>query len=163
MMLIALDKNPYRAAELVPDRLKFKQLLELGQLICSTGISSVFKPVRQGKKLQEWIKSHTDWTYMYYDRLFVWTLRNVNLKNETTGKLLRIKYDLHEEFKNYYNENYYIRRVNPNTLIFRYVKEYAGNTKYATDSEIGADEAVKEYRKYMEWKELSKVKEKKTS
>ena len=153
MMLIALDKNPYRAAELVPDRLKFKQLLELGQLVCSTEISSVFKPVKQGKKLQEWIRSHVSWTYMYYNRLFEWVLKNINLKNETIGKLSNIKYDLHEEFKSYYNNsNYYIRRVNPDTLVFRYVKEYTGNTKYKTDSEIDADEAVREYEKYVEWK-----------
>lgn len=151
-MLIVLDKNPYRAAEFVPDRLKFKQLLELGQLICSVGISDVFKPVRQGKKLQAWIRNHVSWTYMYYDRLFDWSLRNINLKNETIGKLSKIKYDLHEKFKSYYDSNYYIRRVNPDTLVFRYVKEYARNTKYKTDSEIDADEAVKEYEKYVEWK-----------
>ena len=152
MMLIALDKNPYCAAEKVPDKLKFKQLLELGQLICSTGISSVFKSVKQGKKLQEWIKKHVGWTYMYYDRLFEWTLKNVKLKNETMGKLLRIKFDLYEEHRSYYNNNNYIRRVNPETLIFRYVKEYKGRTRYPTDIEIDAEEAVKEYKKYVEWK-----------
>ena len=40
MMLIICDKNPVRAAELVPDRLKFKQLLELCQMLCSVGYSN---------------------------------------------------------------------------------------------------------------------------
>ena len=42
-MLIVLSKWPRKAAERVPDKIKFKQLLELGQLVCSTEISSSFK------------------------------------------------------------------------------------------------------------------------
>lgn len=52
MMLIILDKNPLKSAELVPDKIKFKQLIELGQLICSAGISDVYKPIKQGKELE---------------------------------------------------------------------------------------------------------------
>ena len=44
-MLIILDKNPEVAASLVPDKIKFKQLIELCQLVCSTGICGIFKAV----------------------------------------------------------------------------------------------------------------------
>lgn len=56
MMLLILDRNPVKSALLVPDKLKFKQLLELAQMI-STITGSVYKPVRQGKEIQEWIKN----------------------------------------------------------------------------------------------------------
>ena len=69
MMLIVLSKWPRKAAERVPDKIKFKQLLELGQLVCSTGVSSVFKPVRQGKEIQEWIKRNPRWTFLYFENL----------------------------------------------------------------------------------------------
>ena len=70
MFLLILDKNPDKSAELVPDRLKFKQMLELGQLICSAGISNVFKPIKQGKELQVWIKNNKNWIYWYMMFLF---------------------------------------------------------------------------------------------
>lgn len=54
MMLLILDKNPILAANLVPSKLKFKQLLELSQLICSAGISGVYKKIPQGKEIQNW-------------------------------------------------------------------------------------------------------------
>lgn len=55
-MLLILDKNPILAANLVPSKLKFKQLLELSQLICSAGISGVYKKIPQGKEIQNCIK-----------------------------------------------------------------------------------------------------------
>ena len=58
-MLIITDKNPYKAAGWLLDNTNknfcFKQLLELSQLVSSTGISNVYKPVKQGKELQAWI------------------------------------------------------------------------------------------------------------
>ena len=42
-MLIVLDSNPVNAANKVPDKLKFKQLLELAQMICSCGYSDIYK------------------------------------------------------------------------------------------------------------------------
>ena len=56
MFLLILDKDPIRSAHLIPDKLKFKQLIELGQLVCSAGISDIYKPIKQGKQLQEWKK-----------------------------------------------------------------------------------------------------------
>ena len=70
MFLLILDKNSYKAAEFVPDRLKFKQLLELCQLICSAGISDVYKKVNQGKELQEWVRNNKLWISRYFTYLF---------------------------------------------------------------------------------------------
>lgn len=50
MMLLILDENPILAANLVPSKLKFKQLLELSQLICSAGISGVYKKFHKVKR-----------------------------------------------------------------------------------------------------------------
>ena len=37
MMLLITSSNPFIAASQVPDKLKFKQLLELCQMFCSLG------------------------------------------------------------------------------------------------------------------------------
>lgn len=50
MMLIVLDKNPILAAQLVPNKLKFKQLLELAQMICSCGYSNIYKKNTTGQR-----------------------------------------------------------------------------------------------------------------
>ena len=148
MFLLVLDKNPYKAAELIPDRLKFKQLLELGQLICSAGISDVFKPIKQGKELQEQIKKYHFWIITFYAQLFKYIRKNINLKESTIIKFLRIQGDLSD----YYFENN-CRNRKPQTAIFRYVKEYAEFTEYGSNSELPIDVAINEYKKYIEWKE----------
>ena len=61
MFLLVLSVDPITSANLIPDKLKFKQLIELGQLICSVGISDVYKPIRQGKEIQKWIKKYPEW------------------------------------------------------------------------------------------------------
>lgn len=94
MFLLILDKNPYKAAELIPDRLKFKSLLELCQLICSAGISDVYKKVNQSKELQEWIKNNKLWISRCFTYLFFWVLENLDLQKETYLRLAKIKQDL---------------------------------------------------------------------
>jgi len=143
-----LDKNPYKAAELVPDRLKFKQLLELCQLICSAGISDVYKPINQGKKLQEWVKKYHFWIITFYAQLFRYVRKNLNLKESTIIKFLKIQGDLSD----YYFNNKCKNRK-PTTAIFRYVKEYAEFTEYESNSELPIDVAIEEYRKYIIKKE----------
>ena len=70
MFLLILSTNPRDACNLLPQKIRFKQLIELSQLICSCGISNIYKPVKQGKELQEWILKNKYWVYMYYSRLF---------------------------------------------------------------------------------------------
>lgn len=150
MFLLILDKNPYKAAELVPDRLKFKQLLELCQLICSAGISDVFKPIKQGKELQEWVKNNSVWTYWFAMFLYDYCLNNINLKSETIYKIKCIIRDLHNSTDITKETKY------PKTAIFRYVKEYAEFTEYESNSELEIDKCVEYYKKYVEWKEKRK-------
>ena len=152
MFLLILDKNPYEAAKLVPDRLKFKQLLELGQLICSAGISDVFKPIKQGKELQEWVKNNRAWIYWFAIFLYDYCLNNLNLKAETIMKIKEIIRDLHNSTDITKETEY------PKTAIFRYVKEYAEFTEYESNSELPIDIAVNEYKKYAEWKENVRIK-----
>ena len=67
MQLYILDKNPIISANLIPDKYKFKMLIELGQLICSVGLSNVYKPIKQGKELQTWVSDNKWWIYDYYN------------------------------------------------------------------------------------------------
>ena len=147
IFLLILDKNPYKAAELIPDRLKFKQLLELCQLICSAGISDVYKPINQGKELQEWVKNNKLWISRYFTYLFFWVLENLDLQKETYLKLAKIKKDLWDNIEHKKRISY------PKVAIFRYVKEYAEFTEYESNSELPIDVAISEYKRYLEYKE----------
>ena len=95
MMLIICDKDPYKAVKyLIANTNKnfvFKQLLELGQLICSCGFSDVYKKINQGKKLQEWIKYNPMWVLRYFTQLYIWCLLNINLKEKTKDNILIYK------------------------------------------------------------------------
>lgn len=140
-MLIICDKNPIRAAELVPDRLKFKQLLELCQMLCSVGYSNIYKKIPQGKAIQEWIKRNPTWTKEYIIHLFQWCKENKKLTNKTCNDISQIIMSMPVLF--------WVLPIK--TAIFRYNKNYKG-TSYPTDSELPIDVAVAEYNKYMEWK-----------
>ena len=143
MMLIICDKNPIRAAGLVPDRLKFKQLLELCQMICSVGYSNIYKKIPQGKAIQEWIKRNPAWVYDYACELFCYCYDNVKMTPKTCDDIRKIK----ESLSKYYYD--YTHKIQ--TAVFRYNKNYKGSS-YPTDSELPIDVAVQEYKKYMEWK-----------
>lgn len=149
MFLLILSTNPREACNLLPQKIRFKQLIELSQLICSCGISNVYKPVKQGKELQEWILKNKYWVYMYYSRLFFWVLKNTNIKPMTVYNLTSIKNDLMRSAK---FDNPIIT-----TAIFRYSKGYECMTKYKTNTELPIRECIKEYKKYVEWKKLKGV------
>lgn len=148
MFLLILDKNPYKSVELIPDRLKFKQLLELGQLICSAGISDVYRPVNQGKKLQAWIKENVYFTFCMYDSLMTWCVRNINLKTKTLKDFCNIRDGLYCFLTRAKRSS----KVTTNG-IFRYIKEYKPFTRYNTNTQLPIEECVKEYKKYINWKE----------
>ena len=138
MMLIVLDKNPIKSAELVPDKIKFKQLLELCQLICSAGLCDVYKPIRQGKKLQNWVKEHQGWVYNYGLCLYMWCRSHINMSDETIEKIQKILSSL------------IFSCTSSDTAIFRYSSGYESDI--TTDTELGIDKCVQEYKKYVEWK-----------
>lgn len=147
MFLLILDKNPYNAAELIPDRLKFKQLLELCQLICSAGISDVYKKIYQGKELQKWIKNNPQWIYCYLCELIQFNYNKFK-DIEKRQKIIKINADLY-----CYIRDNQIKIKEPQTAIFRYVKEYAEFTEYESNSELPVDVAISEYKRYLEYKE----------
>lgn len=148
MMLIITDKIPLESFNYLVENTNksfvFKSLLELGQLICSTGISSVYKPVKQGKELQKWILNNKLWTHRYYSLLWFWCVRNINAKESTLLDLYKIRDDLYESIKCKHRIRY------PKTAIFRYKKGYV--SRYETNSELPLDVCCEEYKKYLEWK-----------
>lgn len=149
MMFIILDKDPHIAAWELPKKIKFKQLIELGQLICSAGISDVYKRIPQGKKLQDWITKNPTYTLRYYAALQYFCITDIKMSTQTEYKILQIYKDLHE-----YEQNHKCRLIRPQTAIFRYAKEY--KSIYPTDSELTIEDAIKAYKEYMEWKNYDK-------
>lgn len=138
-MLIIMHKNPEKAAQMLPNSIKFKQLLELAQMI-STITGSVYKPVKQGKVIREWINKNRFWVAKYYSILFVWCCYNINMKQKTVEDLKTIIKSLKCTNTN----------ENITTAILRYVKGY--ECKYPTDTELPIDIVISEYAKYVEWK-----------
>ena len=142
MMLIITSVNPYMASEYLIDNTNknfcFKSLLEIAQLISSCGISSVYREVKQGKMLKEWIKQNISWVYRFYCSLFLWCLKNINLKDKTKKDLLQIENDLF---------NHLDGNLIPKTAIWRYSKEY--ESEYPTNSELDIDLVCELYKTYL--------------
>ena len=151
MFLLVLDKDPTKSADLVPNGIKFKQLIELGQLICSAGISHVYKPIRQGKSIQQWIKRYPEWIAMYY-----WWLKDYCIEH------IKGSYRTFMHIELIYNDIYALccerqKEIKEplNTAIFRYSKDYKCNIP--TNTELPIDECVEEYKKYISWKRKNKI------
>ena len=146
MMLIVADRDPYKNVKYIAEHTNknflFKSLLELAQLICSTGVSSVYKPVNRGKEIQEWILKNKLWIYRNYTGLLFSRLSKINMKSKTALDLYQIREDLWDSIE------HKKRIVYPKTCIFRYKKDY--NSKYKSNSSLPIEEGIKEYRKYIE-------------
>ena len=140
MMLLILDENPILAANLVPNKLKFKQLLELSQLICSAGISGVYKKIPQGKEIQNWILENPAWVYRYFDTLFIYCVDLPNIKHKAVEDFKQIMHDLHWHVK--FNGRIYIP---PQTAVFRFSKDYI--TDYLNNVTLPISKCVEEYKK----------------
>ena len=145
MMLIITDKVPYKAAQYLIGHTNknfvFKQLLELCQLICSCGISNVYKKIPQGKELREWILKNKWWTLNYFNELLDYVKVNINLNSETEIKFKRINKEL--------RSSVYWKEI-PETVIWRYKQGY--ESKYPTNTELPIDECCELYKEYLEWK-----------
>ena len=163
MMLIICDKSPDKAVNwLVENTNKnfcFKQLLELGQLICSVGISDVYKEIYQGKEIQKWIIKNKEWVFFYYFELYTFCKRSdIDMKKETMEKIDEISTDLFCNCKLKGTKSKVIPKTvdiypikyDLETAIWRYSKEY--ESEYETNSELPIDVAVAEYKKYIDWK-----------
>ena len=146
MMLIIADKDPYKNAMYIAERTNknflFKSLMELGQLICSAGVSSEFKRIKRAYEIQDWILSNKLWVYRYYTELFFLCLNRINMRSSTALRLWKIRDDLWESIEKRKRITY------PKTCIFRYKKGY--KSKYETNSSLPIKEGIKEYRRYIE-------------
>ena len=157
-MLIICNKNPMEAANyLIKNTNKkfcFKQLLELGQLICSCKISSIFKPINRGKEIQEWIIENPHYTYSYFVSLLAYCKETIKMEEITYYKLRNIASDL----ELYIMKNSLLPKnvcckfenLQPKNVVFRYKEGYI--SKYKTNEHIPVDEGIKEYKKYLKWK-----------
>lgn len=142
MMLIILDKDPVKAVELIPNKIKHKQLIELCQMLSTINDDGVYKLIKQGKAIMEWIKLHRSYVYAFAMQICYWSLKNINISLVSREKIFSIL----KQFEMDLDTNYVIK-----TAIFRYQKEYT-DTKYATDSELPIDVAIEEYKRYVAWK-----------
>lgn len=146
MMFIIANKDPHKAVEYLishtDKRFYFKQLIELGQLICSTGISSEYKKINRGKAIQDWIVRHPTWTYWYYKDL-LYQCQDIFKNPSAYKRAAKIKQDLLLDENTGMEDNPTIT-----TAIFRYKQGY--HSEYTTNSELPIDIACKEYIRYIE-------------
>lgn len=150
MMLIILDKDPKEAVDklcnTMNDKFCFKQLIELGQLICSAGISDQYKPIPQGKAIQEWIKQYPWYVSTYYSfllaRYFGYFKSSAALDRAILIRNRLMVYSVETDHKP-------VR-----TAIFRYSNKYT-DTIYKNNSEVPIYTACKEYSKYLKTKTKS--------
>ena len=142
MMFLIQDEGATKAARMVPDKLKFKQLIELCQLICSAGFSDIFDKLPRGKEIQEWIKRNEEWTFIYGITLYNWCWSNTKMKEATKIKCAKILNSLVSQTS---------ELISIKDVVFRYKKDYK-NTSYSTNSLLPVKEGIKEYRRYVDWK-----------
>lgn len=147
MFLLILDKDPVISAERIPDKIKFKQLIELGQLVCSAGYSNVYKKINQGKELQNWVRRNYVWVKKYMTTLYILCDKVVNMSSKTQKNILDIISSIPYEIR---------KDKDPETAIFRYSKDY--KSIFPTNCEITIENAIEEYKKYIVWKQLKGVK-----
>lgn len=146
MFLLVLDKNPYEAAKKVPVRYKLKQLLELMQML-SCVVNFGYKELPTGKKIKEWIEKHPDWTFTYGKVIFQEIQKKLTMET-------KIKYECLLNLLWVTKCKRYLTVPDADTAIWRYVEDYSENTKYETNIELPIEDAVKEYERYVEWKEV---------
>lgn len=142
MMLIVLDKDYLESANLLPDSIKHKALLELMQMLsCIVGFG--YEKIPQGKEIKKWISENKRWVYYYANELYNYLDWKQSLK-ETT----RIKYKCLIDLLwcECENEKYH----EPTSAILRYKEGY--ECKYPTNTELPIEECIREYKKYVEWK-----------
>ena len=165
MMLIICDKSPDKAVgwlvEYTNKNFVFKQLLELGQLVSSVGISDVYKKINQGKSLQEFCKKHIEWIYYFYEYLYLWCKDNVKMQQRTKTRMQEIRADLFCNCKieaikrKIMNSGHRIGfdiEIRPikydlDTAIFRYKNGY--ECEYSSNSELDIDLCCSLYRDYI--------------
>lgn len=144
MQLYILDKDPEKAGNLLPDKYKFKMLIELAQMLSTVTGCGTYKPIKQGKEVQEWIKQHPKWVYEYFCNLFEWCKENINMKFGTTTRLYQIFFTFSKIYVG-------LKKLDaPKEAVFRYSSKY--KCDYPSNSLLPIDVCVDEYNKYLMWK-----------
>jgi hypothetical protein len=150
MQLYILDRDPNVSAQKLVDNMgykySFKMLIELGQLICSAGLSDTYKKIPQGKAQQEFVGRHKCYIFNYFAALKKLCLNSeMNIKPETKTKLTNIGLDiLYKTTRKDCIEPPLVEAP------FRYSKDYVCNI--STDTWLPIDECIKCYEDYIEWK-----------
>lgn len=181
--LFITNRNPVEAANYIiknTDKLFcFKQLIELGQLICSCEvpsktyhdkkhnlvfeyenkkkkyISNAYKPINQGKAIQQWIITHDFWVYAYFMELLKYCKSNFNFKPESLKRLEKISLDMEKQVTEssiFTLEQLYRIEFHLGNIIFRYKKDYSSFTEFRSNNPIKEEVGIKEYKKYIKWK-----------
>lgn len=148
MQLYILDKNPEKSAEILFESMgakySFKMLIELCQMISTVTKCGTFKPVVQGKEIQEFISRNSQWVLMYFNKLENLCLNSsLNIKSQTVIKLKKIYSGLKEYSKCGLNS----------TILyapFRYSKDY--KCPVPSNSILPIDECINQYKKYLTYK-----------
>jgi len=117
-------------------------LIELGQLVSTLTNNGIYKPVKQGKELVQWINDNANYVDKYYITLLDWSKQNIKMKPKTIDDLYNIWYSLELNYKEELTHAY-----------FRYSKEYV--CEIPTKTLLPINTCIQEYLKYREWK-LSK-------
>ena len=155
MMLIILDKYPDEAAKklikLTSDKFVFKQCLELAQLICSAGISCVYKKVPQGKRIQEWITVNPLWVYIFFTYLahYLSVQDRMKFSDKTLYDWNLIDSDLLNYIRNHYGTVGPVYTSIPaiETAIWRYSKTYISS--FSTNTELPSELITQLYTDYI--------------
>ena len=186
--LFITNRNPVEAAKYIIENTNklfcFKQLIELGQLICSCEvpsktyhdkkhnlifeyenkrkkyISNAYKPINQGKAIQQWIIRHDFWVYAYFMELLKYCKSNFNFKPESLRRLEKISSDMKKQaLKNslFTLEQLYKIDFHLGDVVFRYKKSYSAYTSFNSNESIKEEAGIKEYKKYLEWKMQEKA------
>lgn len=148
MQLYILDKNPEKSAEILFESMgakySFKMLIELCQMICTVTKCATFKPISQGKEIQEFISRNSQWVLIYLNKLKNLCLNSsLNIRLETVIKLNKI----YDSLKTYSKFSF-------NTPIlyapFRYSKDY--KCSIPSNSVLPIEECINQYKKYLAYK-----------
>lgn len=148
MQLYILDKNPEKSAEILFESMgakySFKMLIELCQMISTVTKCETFKPVPQGKEIQEFISRNSQWVLKYFNKLENLCLNSsLNIKLETAIKLKKI----YNSFKTY-------SKFSSNSPVlyapFRYSKGY--KCSISSNSTLPIEDCIKQYKKYLTYK-----------
>lgn len=143
MLVLSTDSNT--SVRLIPKHLRIKELIEVNNLVCSAGISNVFKGTAKNEVLIEWVKRNSRYIFFYYTRLIQWAWNNNRVPYQTYAKLKSVREDL--SFFMQYNN---CTEESPKTIVFSYDSNY--KSPVPNNTEVSTLKGIHLYRDYLAWK-----------